>query len=239
MAVTVGKIAFLVVVLVTNAIQAITGFAGTLLAMPPSIMLLGVDEAKVILNFIAWITCLVIVLQNRKVVQWRILGEILLFMAIGMVAGIQIFKMVRLDFLLYGYGVLIIIIAITKLLGGKERHLPSWLLIIVLLAAGIIHGMFVSGGALLVVYAAYALRDKNEFRATVAAVWVVLNTFLAITQIQAGSFSKDTIMWGLIACIPAFIGVLIGNRLHNKISQKLFMKVTYVLLMISGILCFL
>ena len=48
----------------------------------------------------------------------------------------------------------------------------------VLLGAGVVHGMFVSGGALLVVYAAATFRDKEVFRSTLAAVWVILNGLL-------------------------------------------------------------
>ncbi len=44
------KILFLLVVFFTNIIQGITGFAGTMLAMPPSVMLVGFDTAKPILN---------------------------------------------------------------------------------------------------------------------------------------------------------------------------------------------
>ena len=44
------EIIFLFVLFVANVIQAITGFAGTVLAMPPSIYLLGMDNAKVVLN---------------------------------------------------------------------------------------------------------------------------------------------------------------------------------------------
>ena len=44
------KILFLLVVFLTNIIQGITGFAGTMLAMPPSVMLVGFDTAKPILN---------------------------------------------------------------------------------------------------------------------------------------------------------------------------------------------
>ena len=42
---TMHNFIFLIIVLITNAIQAITGFAGTLLAMPPAILLIGVDNA--------------------------------------------------------------------------------------------------------------------------------------------------------------------------------------------------
>ena len=41
---------FLLVLFVANVVQAVTGFAGTLLAMPPAMMLIGVHEAKVILT---------------------------------------------------------------------------------------------------------------------------------------------------------------------------------------------
>ena len=43
------ELLFLLVLFVSNVIQAITGFAGTVLAMPPSVYLLGLDHAKVVL----------------------------------------------------------------------------------------------------------------------------------------------------------------------------------------------
>lgn len=39
-----------------NLLQAITGFAGTLISMPPTMKLIGVDEAKALLNAIAQIS---------------------------------------------------------------------------------------------------------------------------------------------------------------------------------------
>ncbi len=230
---------FLIIVLITNAIQAITGFAGTLLAMPPSIFLIGVDDARVILNFIAFLTCLIIVLGNRNSVRWRILGKILVLMAVGMAAGIWIFRQVQLDVLLYLYGGMIIVIAACKLRNkGGERDLTPVLQLLVLFAAGVIHGMFVSGGALLVVYAADVLKDKDEFRATVAAVWVVLNGALICTEVMEHMFTPELTVSALAACVPALAGVAVGNRLHRRIGKQAFMKVTYVLLLISGVICF-
>ena len=43
-------ILFLLVILLTNIIQGITGFAGTILAMPPGLMLVGYPVAKPVLN---------------------------------------------------------------------------------------------------------------------------------------------------------------------------------------------
>lgn len=168
---------FFIILFAANVIQAVTGFAGTLLAMPVSIQLIGVLEAKVILNIMAFASCLWITVQNRRYIQYKILGKIILWMGIGMIIGVWIFDRVSLDFLLPCYGIFILMIALKKLLIQRELSLPGWLLTISLLAAGVIHGMFVSGGALLVVYASSVIKDKNRFRATVAPVWVILNLF--------------------------------------------------------------
>lgn len=51
--------------------------------------------------------------------------------------------------------------------------------------------MFVSGGALLVVYAAQVLKEKEEFRATLAPVWVVLNSILLVSQVRQGVLQRE------------------------------------------------
>ncbi len=230
---------FLIVVLITNAIQAITGFAGTLLAMPPSILLIGADDARAILNFIAFLTCLIIVLGSRQDVRWKILGKILVLMALGMVVGIWLYRQVQLDILLYFYGGVIILIALYKLFNkSKDKDLSPAVQVLILLVAGVIHGMFVSGGALLVVYAASVLKEKNEFRATVAAVWVVLNGAMFFTEAIGQMYTLELTAFALIACIPALAGVFIGGRLQKHIGKEAFMKATYVLLLISGAICF-
>ena len=229
---------FFLILFITNAIQAITGFAGTLLAMPPSILLVGAEKARLVLNFVAFLTCLVIAFQNRKAIQKKILVRIIVFMTVGMVAGIGLYRIVRLEILLYIYGALIVFVALSNLKSSSQATLKEWMSVVILLAAGMIHGMFVSGGALLVVYASFALKEKTEFRATVAAVWVVLNAFLMAEEFVSGGFTQGNVLLCALSCLPAFAGVWVGNRLHDRISAAGFRRMTYVLLLISGLLCF-
>lgn len=231
-------ILFLIIVLATNIIQAITGFAGTLLAMPASIMLVGADNAKVMLNMVTMATCIILAVRNRKYIQWKILLRILVFMAVGMIAGVLLFDLIELDLLLNLYGAMILVIAIMNLAGKQIKKITLWAGVIVLLVSGIIHGMFLSGGGLLVVYATIILKDKNEFRATISSVWVVLNTVLLIQQFASGQVTRQNGLFALAACIPALAGVFIGNKLHNKMSGTAFMRLTYILLIVSGVLCF-
>ena len=229
------NILFLIILFTANVIQAITGFAGTLLAMPLSMMLIGVHEAKVILNIMAVLSCLILASKSRKHIQPKILLNIIAWMAVGMVFGIWIFEHLSLNILLPFYAIMIILIALKKLLIKNEIKMSKWMLNGVLLAAGIINGMFVAGGALLVVYASTVLKNKENFRATVAAVWVVLNTGLMISDFVQGYMTPGVIKMAGISILPLLLAIYVGNKIHERIDQKVFMKITYALLLASGI----
>ena len=148
-------------------------------------------------------------------------------MLVGMFAGIQICRIVKSEnILLTIYGIIIVVVALKNLCIHTEKKLPDLILWIVLILAGIIHGMFVSGGALLVIYATQVLKEKEEFRATVAPVWVVLNFFLMVTQFRSGLVGTADIR---------LIATWLGKKLVCKVSQKVFLNLTYILLLISGV----
>lgn len=230
------EIIFLFVLFVANVIQAITGFAGTVLAMPPSIYLLGMDNAKVVLNVMALLSGLMIAVMSYHHMNKKEVIKICVCMVAGMTIGIQICKTVPSEqILLIIYGVIILLIAGKNLLCHRQRTLPKAFLLVILLLAGVIHGMFVSGGALLVVYAAQVLKEKEEFRATLAPVWVVLNSILLVSQVRQGVFTEGNIRLILISIIPLFMATWLGKKLVKKVSQKVFLNLTYVLLLVSGL----
>ena len=242
MMVTWREILFFLILFGANLIQAITGFAGTLLAMPPSMQLLGVDEAKSVLAVLDQLSCLLIVLTGFRHINWKEFGKMAVLMVIGMFAGMKIFEVFPIQQLLTLYGVMILGIALWKLFGQRliqgrktepektseagllpERNfsLRSLAMLCVILAAGVIHGMFVSGGALLVIYASSALKEKEEFRATMAMLWVTIGCYITGNQIKSGFFNSRVILLCAVGLIPLFVG---------------FLKLTYVLLIISGVL---
>ncbi len=228
------EILFQMVLFITNTIQTITGFAGTLLAMPFSIRLVGVEQAKAVLNIFTLVACLIITLQNLKYLKIKSLLKMVGGMFLGMLLGIYLFQILPMNLLLKLYAILIILVAVSKMFGKKNRKLPEWMMLFILLAAGIIHGMFLSGGALLVVYAVTELKDKNEFRATIAPVWVILNGMLIFSHYQLGYYTPKTIMSIGISMIPLALSILLGNLLYRKLNQKQFLMMTYILLLIAG-----
>lgn len=230
-----NEILFQIVLFLSNTMQTITGFAGTMLAMPFAIRLVGVQEAKAVLNIFTILACLVITVQNRKNINYKVLLKMIAGMAVGMVIGIWLFEQLPMNSLLTFYAVLVMAVALKKMFIKKELHVPSWSMVIVILAAGIIHGMFLSGGVLLVIYAVSTLDNKDEFRATMAPVWVILNTMMIFSHYRAGYYTPQCLMAIGFSIIPLIASVLLGNYLYRRINQQQFLSITYVLLLIAGI----
>ena len=229
------NIIFLFVLFLANAIQAITGFAGTVLAMPPSILLIGMDEAKVVLNAMAWISGLFIAVQNYRYINFKELLKMIILMFVGMIMGMKLYILFPVSQLLIFYGFLVIAIGVKNLMIQKKFNLNQGILIGVLLVAGMIHGMFVSGGALLVIYVTSVLKDKNEFRATIAPIWVVLNTVMMIDYVYHDRVTSYSLYLIGMSILPLFLAIWIGNKLQKKVSQKTFLNLTYILLILSGL----
>lgn len=226
---------FLLIFFLSNTIMTVTGFAGTMLAMPASILLLGVEDARFILNVTAILSCVFIAVQQWKYANKKELKKILLIMLAGMLVGTVLYRIIPMSFLLPAYGVIIVLTALKRLLLPQTTSLPQWVCLLVLVAAGIIHGMFVSGGALLVLYATLMLQDKSEFRATIAATWAVLDPTFFVLNFDPALWNTQNIILIGLCIIPLILSVYIGNWLHNKINEVYFMKLTYVLLIASGL----
>lgn len=240
------KIIFLAVVLVTNIIQGITGFAGTVLAMPPSVLLVGFETAKPILNVLGILAGLYVVVTSYKSIDKKEFIKTVSVMIFGIVAGIflkslftgnpsLLYKLLGAVVMLVGFS------GVYKQFFKKtadDKPQNSILSYFLLISSGIVHGMFVCGGPLLVSYLTGKLKDKQSFRATISAVWVVLNTVIMLDDIKAGYFDSKALLLLAVSAVILFLGMAIGNILYKKMSRDLFMKITYVLLVISGVSLF-
>ena len=270
-----GYAVFFLVILLSNIIQGITGFAGTILAMPPSLMLVGYDTAKPVLNVLGLLSGIYVFAGHRKHVCGGELKKIVAVMAAGIVGGIFLkgFFAGRERALYALLGLFVVCLS----LQGLHKLWRDWLgtqedaaagaeaaaeakaaagaktaeakaaaegkaagpdkagLYLLLGLAGIVHGIFVSGGPLLIGYLTKRIQDKVSFRATISTVWVVLNTIILLDDIRSGLWNPELVKIQ-VASIPFLLaGMAVGSRLYAKMSQRLFMLITYVLLFVSGI----
>jgi hypothetical protein len=100
---------------------------------------------------------------------------------------------------------------------------------------GLSHGLFASGGPLLVYGLAGTQLDKARLRATLVTVWFTLNSLLTL------AFLLDD---RLLPALPQtltyapllLLGVWLGERLHRRFDEHHFRLAIYILLLVTGIL---
>ncbi len=234
------EIAFILIIFLSNIIQTITGFAGTVLAMPLSIKLVGGNIAKPVLNLVALIVCIYVVIRNFKDISWKHFLIILIFVGFGFGLGYLV-SLIPLEskILLYIYGGIVILMAITFFFIDFEKvNIPKWIMIIFLVIGGIIHKLYISGGPFVVIYGLHELKDKNSFRATLSSLWIILNSMLFISQAVNGLFNGEVWILFSLGAGVTILSLIIGSIIAPKLSKKLFMKITCLLLFISGVTLF-
>ena len=71
---------FAVAIFIANIIQGLTGFAGSLLAMPPSINILGLIPAKVAVNTFGLVSSAILFVKNFRKLEWKEAIKIIILM---------------------------------------------------------------------------------------------------------------------------------------------------------------
>ena len=234
-----------IIIIVTHALETITGFGCTVLAMPFMIQLIGLQKAKIILSTLALILALYIVTTKYKKINFREFGIIILFTTLGMPFGLYFFKTFDPFWLKKCLAVFIIISSLIQIkiifslraetTEPEKRSLRDIPFYLLLICGGVIHGAFASGGPLVVLYAARRLKDKGEFRATLCLLWATLNTILFISYIQDKVLTHET-GYNILFMIPfLFAGIILGEMIHNKVNALIFKKIVFMVLLLVGV----
>ncbi|NLJ40223.1 MAG: sulfite exporter TauE/SafE family protein [Clostridiales bacterium] len=232
------------IVMVCYSVETMTGFGSTILALPLCILIIGITEAIPVLTLLSLLLSLILVLINFKDIQWSQFAIIACLLIVGMPIGFWCFDNLDQKVLKLVLGIVIIIISLRGLMERMPRRLrvsqsikpPSWALIPNLVLGGVVHGAFSSGGPFVVAYAVKKIKDRQKFRATIQLLWLALNSIVIIKYAISGALNKAILVRTVFSIPFLLAGLLIGNFLHNKINQKQFVILLYIVIFISGLI---
>lgn len=215
--------------------QAATGFGAMVIAMTLSALIYPVDV------LLTWFIPLVILLstyllaRHHAHIDWALFfRRILPAMGVGLVIGQLVFYRLDTAALKTALGVLVIVLALRELMRRAEtpRKIPllPWTF-----AAGIVHGVFASGGPLLVYGLNGQRLPKAVFRSTLTVVWMVMALVLAGSYVASGALSTATMprVGVLAAVLP--LSIIAGEWVHTRINAAAFARGINVLLVVCGV----
>lgn len=230
-----------IIIFISHFIGALTGFGCTVLALPFTISLIGIEYAKPVLIVIGLIQCLVVAIEQFKNIDWSEVKKIVFYVAIGMPIGLICYKFLPKGILITILSFFMLFVSIKGLLelkGYKFKSPNKSVLNFLLFSGGIIHGAFVSGGPLLMIYSTEKIKSKDTFRATMCIIWVILNTFLIVEGMISGAYTQVVSKYILISLPALFIGVWLANKLTCKVNQRMFNYIIYIVLGTTAIFNF-
>jgi len=232
------------VILLANTASSLTGFGGTILALPFVAMLIGVKLAVPVLVVQAWVLAVFIFAEAHKSISWRDWAKIIGFVVAGLPVGLWAAGVLPEDPLKLALGLFTLAVGIygvarplpradsrERLVGWKGRALTALLAL-----GGVVHGAFATGGPLIVIYGTRAMPEKSTFRATMSMTWLTLNTILLAQWFIRGSIGVPQLkLAGL--CIPFTIaGMAIGTVAHYRVDELLFRRIVYAVLLVASVM---
>ncbi len=173
--------------------------------------------------------------RGLRAVTWRMLAtEVAPGVGVGMVIGLALFHLPAKTLLALVFGVFVVGLAALQLARPADRPLARPLQLCLLAIGGIAHGLFGTGGPMIVYVVRRRLPDKRAFRATLAVLWLVLNFALLANYASSGLYGRPVAEAGGAIALAIIPGLAIGERVHHKLDAAKFERVVWVVLLLAG-----
>jgi len=233
-------VALFAIALAAFATEAALGFGATVVSLSLAAQLVPIDvylPAFVPVNALLLIWILG---AHRRHVAWRrLLAEVAPSVAVGAAIGLALFRIPARLALQLAFALSVVALSGFELArlareeaGGpapaRRRDLPF------LVLGGVAHGLFSTGGPMIVYVLRRRLHDKAVFRATLAGLWISLNGALLTNYATMGLFSAQTARMSLVLAAAVAPGILIGERLHRALAVRTFHRIVLLVLLGSA-----
>lgn len=229
-------VALAVIALVAFGTEGAIGFGGTVIAACIGAQLIPLDEllpafVPINLAMSAWL-----LISGWEAIAWRVLVRtIALPVAIGAAAGLALFHVPAKTVLAAVFGGFVALLAIVQLVRPAAGPLPRVWQRVFLVLGGVAHGLFGTGGPMIVYVTRRELADKRAFRATLAVLWLVLNVALLVNFLALGLYGRHTVETGGVVGLALIPGLWIGQRIHDALDGARFERVVWSLLLVAGL----
>ena len=223
-------------------VQTVSGFGAMIVAITAGAFFVPIETLVAIAVPLSLVQNTWIAVRHHDGIQRRLLFvTILPVMGVGMGVGFFVAERLAGDALRMAFGTLVLVLAIRELVlsfgrsADKPKPLGRVATSVTVFSAGILHGIYATGGPLLVYAVGRLELGKHAFRSTLTSVWLLLNLVLSGMMIANGRITAETGMASamLIPAIP--IGLLLGEWVHHRVNEEVFRRLLFSLLAIAAL----
>lgn len=229
------------VVLVAFVVESAAGFGATVVTVTLGAQLLPLDAVLAAFLPVNVLLSLVLTVQNARAIDRALLlRKVIPWMGLGTAAGLALARYRSAGWIKIVFALFVIALSLGELLALRARAderaepLRPPVAAAALSVAGVIHGLFACGGPLVVYVVGRSLHDKAAFRATLSALWLVMNVVLVATMAIDGSVGPSSLVTSAWLVPPLVVGLFLGDRLHRRLDERSFRVAVFVLLFVAA-----
>ena len=226
-----------VIALCAGILQGVTGFGAGIVMMMVLPSLFPLNQAAGVSCAIAIVLSLFMTWRYRKHIQIKkVIWPAVLYVAVSSIS-IVFSTMVNQAMMKKVFGVFLIILSVYYLFlnKGQEKELSLPISVIFIAVSGACDGLFGIGGPLMVLFFLGQTHSKEEYLGSIQAVFLVNLIYGTMMRV----FNHILTPWHLSYIITGMICIVFGMMIANKIVDRLdgekIKKITYVVIGISGI----
>ena len=229
------------IVLISYTTQAMSGFGSTILALTLGVHFYPMAAILPVLVALDLLVNLYIVSRHHQYINQSFLYRTIIpTMGIGLIAGLVAFLYVNGPVLEKIFGFLVMGLSlreINRILGHKQGQqvLSNKTSAAYIVAAGFIHGIYASGGPLLIYAVSKQKLSKSVFRSTLSAVWLLFSIILTAFYLVSGKLTADSMQLIMILLPVIIIGIITGEWLHHRIDEYRFKIFVFAVLLFAGL----
>lgn len=226
-----------IIILMAAMLQGVTGFGFSLLAVP---LLSFVLPLKIIVPLLVLYSLILNILVFSKVKGKINKVQIIVLVLFGLAfipVGIKLLNSVDENLIKLIVGIIIIISAISMNFGYKIKFKNQNIAFAVTgMLSGILNGASALSGPPVILMLSNEKVKKENFRKTLAIYFLVLNLFTIPIFIYEKMMTSEIISYSIKLFPALVIGALVGIKFGNKLPEKIFRKVTLILIFVMGVL---
>lgn len=183
-----------------------------------------------------------ILVRHRAHVEWSVIRrQVVPVMGLGMLGGFALSTQLEGDLVKTLFGLFVVVVAARELLGAAgvlkraPGPMPASTRTFALLGAGLMHGLYLTGGPLLVYALSGAALPKTRFRSTLAAIWITLNSVLLVAYAADHRLTSATLQDSLLILPVVLVAMVIGEWAHHRVDEARFRVAVFGLLLLAGL----
>lgn len=216
-------------------INTIAGFAAALVSFPFILLVMNIRQAVGLESILFLVSSIFLSIKNYKQINKKVVGELLIGMAVGLAIGIKILKSGDPETLKKLFGIFVLLMVAYLFLQNKKSKLFKKMSLLFGFGGGFFSALFATGGPAVVVYIYNKIDEPTVVRASIIGALGVMNVLKFPLLVSTGIITPALLLVSLCLLPFFFLAIHLGHLTFNRINEKTFRNILMALLLASGI----